>query len=558
MQSFKEWFSQFDEVVDFSKAKKVKSSIRKNASYKPGTFGIEIEFPVFTDDGNDIDYDRAHEVFSNNYFDLFYSEVDPSDYDVVNPDEWDDDNPEPITLDDWEEENPAPEDEEENDIWRKKRDDIDMQHYEWLKERKEVAKKWERWEDYGRVDAANEEMTNADIWNYLDISDYKKGGMEETIKEVGEILEGLNQSWEEGDATEHNWGIGPDGDEIVELRSRYLTTKDFPMLLDLFNELNSKIDHSSNKSAHVHIGLQQYDDSFNAMDLLSLLSTIDEDKIIGIAGVNRVVNGRWTKPNPVVVKDMIKLITNKFFPNKDLSKKLEANSSNNEMLHLISTMERYRGTNLKAFDQTGTVEFRYLSSEILKNPKKFLEVIQYYLMLPDLARKKMQIKLDDGNQTLYLTRMPGNNIKITNSSTGHPSMKVPETRIDLAPSKLEKQKPIVINKQIEKSMEDTKKYFKDMSLYDFSTEINKLKSSNSITDPRIKQLIDSISNMTTQYASGYAPSFAKDQKMFDGNNFLRIHGNNLDYLYYKIAQLNLFKKMIPSPKTSLESGTPTS
>ena len=98
-----------------------------------------------------------------------------------------------------------------------------------------------------------------------------------------------------------------------------------------------------------------------------------------------------------------------------------------------------------------------------------------------------------------------------------------------------------------------------MSLYDFSTEINKLKSSNSITDPKIKQLIDSISNMTTQYASsGYAPSFAKDQKMFDGNNFFRLNGNNLDYLYYKIAQLNLFKKMIPDPKTSLESGTPAS
>jgi hypothetical protein len=115
-----------------------------------------------------------------------------------------------------------------------------------------------------------------------------------------------------------------------------------------------------------------------------------------------------------------------------------------------------------------------------------------------------------------------------------------------------------INKQIEKSMEDTKKYFKDMSLYDFSTEINKIKSSNSITDPKIKQLIDSISNMTTQYASGYAPSFAKDQKILHGNNFLRIHGNNLDYLYYKIAQLNLFKKIIPDQKTSLESGAPAS
>jgi hypothetical protein len=82
-----------------------------------------------------------------------------------------------------------------------------------------------------------------------------------------------------------------------------------------------------------------------------------------------------------------------------------------------------------------------------------------------------------------------------------------------------------------------------MSLYDFSTEINKLKSSNSITDPRIKQLIDGISNMTTHYTSGYGSSFAKDQKIFDGNNFFsRLNGNNLDYLYYKIAQLNLFKK----------------
>jgi len=34
----------------------------------------------------------------------------------------------------------------------------------------------------------------------------------------------------------------------------------------------------------------------------------------------------------------------------------------------------------------GTVEYRYLSSEIIKNPDDYLKMIQYLLMLPRIAK----------------------------------------------------------------------------------------------------------------------------------------------------------------------------
>jgi len=106
-------------------------------------------------------------------------------------------------------------------------------------------------------------------------------------------------------------------------------------------------------------------------------------------------------------------------------------------------IERYMGTNIKAFFTHGTIEFRYLSSQILKNIDAFLEAIQYYLLMPYLARKKMQIKLvstheinksepsskkdkvtDDVSgeetiNTLYFTRMPGNKVKMSLHPTAH-------------------------------------------------------------------------------------------------------------------------------------------
>lgn len=533
MLSFKNWIYQFHEVFKFEKSGRVNRSLRKNASYKPGTFGIEIEFPYIREE--ELDSDQAFEDFKEQYYDHFYETVSERDYGVINFEEWEENNPEPLDKYDWEDENPRPEDEDEEDKWVQIRDDIAFTHDEWEEEREKVLRAWQRWENHGREKAAREEMRAADIWEYLDKDDYTIGGLKETTNEVGNILSNLGQTWKKGDATETDWGIGPDGDDIVELRSRYLTTKDFPMLLKLFSKLNSIIEHDINKSAHVHIGLQQYKDGFNAMDLLGVIPTIDEKKIIDIAGEERVLGGSWTKPNSVVTNVITSLISHFFLNNNNIK---EVVVSNERMNDLLRQLDRYMGTNLKSFFKTGTIEFRYLSSDILKNPKKFLEVIQYYLMLPEISRKKMQIKLSGDNKTLYLTRMPGDKIKITTDAAIHPQMKVSDTRVNLEPSTFEKQKEVINKKAIENQIDKTKEYFSDINLLDFGNKLKKLNLDSSINDPRLKEAI----NKYSKFMDNFRAKTYNDRKVFDGNQFFIGRQSDSDYLLYKIAQFDLMKK----------------
>lgn len=309
--------------------------------------------------------------------------------------------------------------------------------------------------------------------------------MTKEINMVGEMIQSAGDKWKADDSTPDEWGVGKDG-MLVEIRSRYLTTKDIPVLRNILTNLRDTVKTSGGTSAHVHIGLQQFDD-FNMMDLLSIVYLIDEKKLYDLAGEDRDV--RWTKSNQTLIDTIFNIIfhTSGFFSD-DVG---EVVISDTDLKKSLMGIERYMGTNIKAFFTHGTIEFRYLSSQILKNIDAFLEAIQYYLLMPYLARKKMQIKLvskheinksepsskkdkvtDDVSgeetiNTLYFTRMPGNKVKISLHPTAHTMSDIASTRTVADLSKVELKRKEIEDKKIDKVVN----YFSDIKLGDFKKTI---------------------------------------------------------------------------------------
>jgi hypothetical protein len=356
MNNFYEFIKNYalNEVLKLSSAKKVRKQIRKFANYKPGTFGIELEFPAGVND-------------------------DVKEQDLENP----------------------------------------------------------------------------------FIPDNIKYNHTENTEILTSILEKYNQDVAGEQGSENSWGIGPDFAN-TEMRSKYLTTKDIPDLLDILNEikryttkgvastihmLNGKIVSGTTQylslsprcSAHVHIGLQQFDD-MNAFDALAMLQLIDEKSAYEVAGEDR--DRYWTRKKGTVINVILhKLYTKGLIKeNLDFSNIIVGDSTMKAIFDFAKDgLNKYSGTNLKSFVNNGTIEFRYLSSQIIMNPEKFIEMIQYYLMLPRLARSKMQLKFTEELQgvfsnlpnEIYFTRLAGNRIRISQKAVPYEKGSIADTRKDL-------------------------------------------------------------------------------------------------------------------------------
>lgn len=300
-------------------------------------------------------------------------------------------------------------------------------------------------------DLRNPSIPNDVLYNHAD-----------NIKILRKILVMNNQEVEGEEGSETTWGIGPDVSN-TEVRSKYLTTKDIPDLLNILEEIKECVTegiaiYGQNKrylslspscSAHVHIGLQHFDD-MNAFDALATLNLIDEESAYEVAGADRDI--RWTKDRGTVLNVIMDQLYTKGIIKKDfdLSNIIVSDSVMRNIFDFSRGnygLSKYGGTNLKSFVTNGTIEFRYLSSEIINNPKKFIEMIQYYLMLPRLARSKMQIKFTENLRgvfsqsnisEVYFTRMSGNRIRISDKPVPYEKGNISDTRKQLPPSLMQR------------------------------------------------------------------------------------------------------------------------
>ena len=130
----------------------------------------------------------------------------------------------------------------------------------------------------------------------------------------------------------------------------------------------------------------------DGFDLLAMAATIDEEAVMAMAGrtedsINDIPRGRIP-----------------FFQNlwQKVCRRTESLSWTGLLRMHIERQHLTRcttasNTRFRAFQSHGTVEMRYLSSQILDRPdgiEKLFGFINYFLMLPKLAASRQQIRYD--------------------------------------------------------------------------------------------------------------------------------------------------------------------
>lgn len=402
--NFKEWF--LNETLKFSDAPKVQGKL---IDYKPGTFGIEIEF-VPTKEVDEAKAERAwNEYLKNNDETLRDNFEESKKRKVESPEEWLDSHPKP-----------------------KKEDFEDYQDY------LDTLNTWrqDKIDNFNDFQYAFWEWRNDLNWeDHLDKEDFLyKTNVKEDIELAGKILEDLGEEWVEDNSTPTEWGIGEDY-ENIEIRSKYLTVQDIPKLEKILYKLKKSVKTTGGTSAHVHVGLQQFED-FNMVDLLATVKLIDENKMYQLAGPKR--ESKWALSKQKVADFLFDKIKEKKLLN-DTKEEVISNETLKEIIKSIET--KYLGTNIKSFTKIGTVEFRYLSSLVLKQIDEFIETIQYFLMIPYIARRQDSVKLlTSSNQPIYFTRMPNNQVKISTISTRKSGESIESTRKIIPPTKFQQRK----------------------------------------------------------------------------------------------------------------------
>lgn len=346
----------------------------------------------------------------------------------------------------------------------------------------------------------NDDVTSKDLNNPFVPNDvkYNYGAiqriLERIIQKHGEHVGGEN-------STESSWGVGVDH-QNVELRSRYLTTQDFPLILSIINDINKNNDlvTDSGCSAHVHIGLQQFDE-MNAFDALATLFLIDEDEAYEVAGPWRET--RFARSKDEVMREILNsLLRSGIIHRNGNQSELESIVTDSKFKSILDfsvdglgSLGKFGGTNLKSLITHETIEFRYLSSEVLLRPKDFLSMIQYYLMLPFLARRKMQIKFWNSNfGYIYFTRETGNRIKISYKAASYPFGGIDSTREKLPPTVTQRLKSMQNQRLVN--------YFKDITvgeLYEYL--YNFLKDHDLIED--LKKYLKQFGNSSDIRGDGY-------------------------------------------------------
>ena len=402
--NFKEWF--LNETLKFSDAPKVQGKL---IDYKPGTFGIEIEF-VPTKEVDEAKAERAwNEYLKNNDETLRDNFEESKKRKVESPEEWLDSHPKP-NKEDFEDYQDYL---DTLDTWRQDKidnfNDFQYAFWEWRNDL--------NWEDH------------------LDKEDFLyKTNVKEDIELAGKILEDVGEEWVEDNSTPTEWGVGEDY-ENIEIRSKYLTVQDIPKLEKILYKLKKSVKTTGGTSAHVHVGLQQFED-FNMVDLLATVKLIDENKMYQLAGPRR--ESKWALSKQKVADFLFDKIKEKKLLN-DTKEEVISNETLKEIIKSIET--KYLGTNIKSFTKIGTVEFRYLSSLVLNQIDEFIETIQYFLMIPYIARRQDSVKLlTSSNQPIYFTRMPNNQVKISTISTRKSGESIESTRKIIPPTKFQQRK----------------------------------------------------------------------------------------------------------------------
>ncbi len=204
------------------------------------------------------------------------------------------------------------------------------------------------------------------------------------------------------------WAVGEDGPN-VEIRSRHMrqTGNDFNIISKVGNWVSDQATHGKT-GMHVHIGVPS---DFDMFDVLAMSTLVDEKAIKSAVAMDRDFNS-FAKLRRSLSNAIYNRI-HEYMRRQSENVPKSFTLTNAQMKEVLAHFDRNHGTNIAAFSEHKTIEFRYLGSDMADQVLKW---ISYFLLLPRIAKSRNQIKLDTiYNEQIVATRLPGK-IKFDNVS----------------------------------------------------------------------------------------------------------------------------------------------
>ncbi len=272
---------------------------------------------------------------------------------------------------------------------------------EWENAVSDIRYNYRQWERRGGGDQFVEDyftlLSRSGDWtSYIDEREFQHVDMDDSIKEAGDYIDGLGEDVILGDRADKNtWAVGEDGPN-VEIRSRHMrqTGDDFNIIKSVGNWVSEQ-ETSGKTGMHIHIGMPK---DFDVFDLIAMTTLVDEDAVRNDSSLDRDF-AQFAQFRRSLHNRLVQLFVS------DINEKKSFIITNSGVKGIMYSLNRNYGTNIKAFEEHKTVEFRYLGSNIAD---KVLKWIQYFLLLPRIAKSKNQVVMKDiYGGTLFATRMPG-------------------------------------------------------------------------------------------------------------------------------------------------------
>ena len=288
--------------------------------------------------------------------------------------------------------------------------------------RNEVDSEYTRWErrhlnDY--IDEYLRHLARSGEWtDFIPDSEMTVIDMQGGINSAYNFLERLGEDVKKDDKPDKNtWAVGEDGPN-VEIRSRHMrqTGNDFDIISKVGDWVSDQRTHGKT-GMHVHIGVPS---DFDMFDVLAMSTLVDENAIKSEVAMDRDFNS-FAKLRRSLSNSIYNRI-HEYMRRQSENVPKSFILTNAQMKEILAGFDRNHGTNIAAFSEHKTIEFRYLGSDMAY---KVLRWISYFLLLPRIAKSRNQIKLDTiYNEQIVATRMPGK-IKFDLFKTDEPRTSVP-------------------------------------------------------------------------------------------------------------------------------------
>lgn len=288
--------------------------------------------------------------------------------------------------------------------------------------RNEVDSEYTRWERRNQGDYVDEYLRllarSGDWTDFVSDSEMNVTDMEGGIDSAYNLLDSLGEDVRKDDKPDKDtWAVGEDGPN-VEIRSRHMrqTGNDFNIISKVGNWVSDQATHGKT-GMHVHIGVPS---DFDMFDVLAMSTLVDEKAIKSAVAMDRDFNS-FAKLRRSLSNAIYNRI-HEYMRRQSENVPKSFTLTNAQMKEVLAHFDRNHGTNIAAFSEHKTIEFRYLGSDMADQVLKW---ISYFLLLPRIAKSRNQVKLDTiYNEQIVATRLPGK-IKFDLFKTDEPRTSVP-------------------------------------------------------------------------------------------------------------------------------------